>query len=103
MSTPPPQHLRALKEPGVLEIEWPDGRVARVPFFDLRCACPCAHCIDELTGAPLLRPETVPPNVAPTELGFSGNYALRIVWSDGHASGIFTWERLRALSERFFT
>jgi DUF971 family protein len=26
-----------------------------------------------------------------------GNYALKIVWSDGHDTGLFTWERLAAL------
>ncbi len=96
----PPTGLRALRDRGVLEITWPDAPPVDLSFFDVRCACPCAVCIDEITGAALLRPETVPKDIAPTELGYSGHYALRITWSDGHASGLYTWDRLRALSER---
>lgn len=45
----------------------------------------------------MIQAESIPEDIRPTELGYSGNYALRVVWSDGHASGIFTWERLHAL------
>ncbi len=96
----PPTGLRALRDRGVLEITWPDAPPVDLSFFDVRCACPCAVCIDEITGAALLRPETVPKDIAPTELSYSGHYALRVTWSDGHASGLYTWDRLRALSER---
>lgn len=97
--TPPPQSLRALKDAGVFEVTWPDGRVARLPFKLVRYECPCAQCIDEITGVRVLRPESVADDVRPVELGYSGNYALKIVWSDSHASGIYTWDRLRRLSE----
>jgi DUF971 family protein len=94
-----PQSLRALRDQGVLELVWSDGRADRLPFFDLRCGCPCATCINEITGEQILRPEQVPRDVAPVELSYSGNYALKIVWSDRHASGIYTWDRLRALGD----
>lgn len=96
----PPIGLRALRDRGIFEITWSEGPPAEISFFDLRCACPCAVCIDEITGVPLLRPETVPRDVAPTQLGYAGNYALKVTWSDGHGSGMFTWDRLRALTER---
>lgn len=98
--SPPPTALRAVRDRGVFDITWPDGRVIALPFFDVRCACPCAMCIDEITGVQLLQPEQVAKDVAPTELSYSGHYALRIVWNDGHASGLYTWDRLRALCER---
>ena len=95
----PPQSLKALKEAGVFEIAWPDGQTFRLPFKLVRCECPCAQCIDEITGVRVLRAESIPDDIRPVELGYSGNYALKIVWSDSHASGIFTWDRLRRLCE----
>ena len=92
--SPAPQSLRALKDVGMLEIAWSDGAVYRLPFKLVRSECPCAQCIHEITGERILKPEWIPDDIHPTELGYSGNYALRVVWSDGHASGIFTWERL---------
>jgi len=95
----PPQSLRALKSAGVFEISWPDGRTFRPPFKLVRFECPCASCIDEITGVRVLRPESIPDDILPIELGYSGNYALKIVWSDHHASGLFTWDRLRRICE----
>jgi DUF971 family protein len=92
-----PTSLRALKDVGMLEIMWSDGATYRLPFKLVRVECPCAQCIHEITGERIVRPEVIPDDIHPTELGYSGNYALRIVWSDGHASGIFTWERLRGI------
>jgi len=82
-----------------MEIVWPDGRTDRLPFFDVRCACPCASCVDEITGRAILRREAVPADVAPRELHLVGNYALGIHWSDGHTTGIYTWDRLRSLGQ----
>lgn len=96
----PPTGLRALRDRGVLEITWPDTGPVELTFFDVRCVCPCAMCIDEFTGAQLLQPEMVSKDVAPKELGYSGHYALRVTWSDGHGSGLYTWDRLRALCDR---
>jgi len=66
---------------------------------DLRIACPCAVCRDELTGEMLLDPATVPEDIRPLNLVSVGNYALKISWSDGHDTGIYTFERLRSLTE----
>jgi DUF971 family protein len=92
-----PQSFRALKEAGVFEITWSDGSSYRLPFKLVRAECPCAQCVHEITGERIIQPEWVPEDIHPVELGHSGNYALTIRWSDGHASGIFTWERLHAL------
>ena len=48
----------------------------------------------------MLQPSQVPRDVAPVELSHSGNYAVKIVWSDRHASGIYTWERLREIGDQ---
>ncbi len=85
--------------PDTLEIEWRDGAVTRYPVRDLRCACPCADCVDELTGERRLDPARVPADVRPERLWAVGNYALQIAWSDGHDTGIYTYERLRRLDD----
>ncbi len=94
-----PQTLRALREQHQLEVVWPDERVDRLSYYGLRCACPCAVCIDEITGRQLLRPENVPADVEAKAVAFVGNYALKIDWSDGHSTGIYTWDRLRSLGD----
>ena len=81
-----------------LAIRWNDGTESVFSVFDLRVACPCATCVDELTGERLLDPARVPAGVRPVRLESVGNYGMRIAWSDGHDTGIYTWERLRRLS-----
>jgi ATP-binding protein involved in chromosome partitioning len=80
-----------------LGVEWNDGHESRYEVRDLRLACPCANCIQEWTGEVTIRPESIPADVHPVGLEPVGNYGLRIDWSDGHATGIYTFERLRAL------
>ncbi len=66
-----------------------------VPARDLRLRCRCADCVDEHTGAPLLQPEKVPPDIHPVVIKPVGNYAVSIQWSDGHYS-IYPYETLLA-------
>jgi len=93
-ASPPPVGIRAHRDKRVLELEWPKGKTSRLPFKPLRCLCPCAGCVDEFTGIRTLDVNAVPEDVAPVELGYSGNYALKIRWSDGHSTGIYTWRYL---------
>lgn len=80
-----------------LEILWADGETQVVSARDLRLACPCAACRDEVTGTRLLDPEAVALTVAPTRIWSVGNYALGIAFSDGHSSGIHTFPALRRM------
>jgi DUF971 family protein len=50
-----------------------------------------------MTGRRLLDPETVPDDVVARKLQLVGNYAMRVEWSDGHGTGIYTWEFLREI------
>ena len=80
-----------------LRIEWNDGHVTELEPRLMRLACPCAGCIEEMTGRPLLDPETIPADVYMTAMKYVGRYALRFDWSDGHNTGIFPFETLREL------
>jgi DUF971 family protein len=80
-----------------VRIVWDDGHASVYRNTDLRFECPCASCIDEWTGVRRLRREDVPEDVRPTGLSLVGNYAAHIDWSDGHSTGIYTWDRLRDL------
>jgi DUF971 family protein len=86
--------------PGELLIAWGDGVTSLFPVRALRLSCACAVCVDEWTGANLLDPGDVPEDVAPVSLQSVGRYAIQFEWSDGHATGIYTFERLRELTDK---
>jgi len=94
-----PRDLQALREEGVLRIAWSD-REDRLPFVFLRGECQCARCVNEWTGERMLDPATIPQDVSIERMELVGSYAVRIHWSDGHSSGLYTWERLRELGTR---
>lgn len=80
-----------------LRITWADGHVSEYEPRYLRLRCPCAGCVDEMTGAAILNPATVPEDVYPTGIQYVGRYALGFQWSDGHRTGIHPWDQLRRL------
>lgn len=71
---------------------WPCGREQDIDPAVLRRRCRCAHCVEEMTGKPILDPATVPDDVYPTEIHPMGNYAVAISWSDGHLSSIYPYD-----------
>ncbi len=75
-------------------VTWRDGRVDRHSTRALRLVCPCARCVHEVTGEPLLDPATVPADVAIKDQQVIGNYATRFAFSDGHSTGLFTHQHL---------
>lgn len=80
-----------------VKIRWSDGLEVVLTARGLRLECPCAFCVDEMTGKKRLDEATVPDDVHPTAIERVGRYAIQIYWSDGHRTGLYTWERLRRL------
>jgi len=90
---------KRVEQPSRREIvlEWKDGHVSRFDPFKLRAACACATCVDENTGKQVLREESIAEDVWAQSISPVGRYGLQIVWSDGHSTGIYTFERLRGM------
>lgn len=91
-----PQAIRAMTEAGEFEIVW-DGVTYQLPFKLLRGECPCAACVNEFTGEKIIDPDDIPDDILPTGMEYSGNYAVKIRWSDSHDTGLFTFERLEMI------
>lgn len=84
------------REDAGLRILWEPGHEAFFAARALRLACRCAACVEEMTGRPLLDESSVPVDVKPEAVSLVGAYGIRIRWSDGHATGIHTFDHLRA-------
>jgi ATP-binding protein involved in chromosome partitioning len=83
---------------GALILRWGDGAEQRLADRDLRLACQCAQCRDEMSGKRLLDPDRVPLDLRLTRVWSVGNYALGMAFSDGHDTGIYTFKALRAMT-----
>ncbi len=78
-------------------ITWDDGHVSRFGLEGLRISCPCAECrgLREMGEEAWPRPGK-PTVLQATSAGQVGNWGLNLHWNDGHTTGIYTWEILRA-------
>jgi DUF971 family protein len=95
----PPHPLKlSLKKDTALTIEWSNGQTSVYPIAYLRKYCPCAACKIERANPPKSRLNVLkgdfskPLSVASAES--VGNYAIRLHWSDNHASGIYSYTYL---------
>jgi DUF971 family protein len=98
-----PTRLSKDGEEGLL-IEWNDGHCSRHAWRHLRLNCPCATCREEREKPPdpfrILKPSEIPRGpLRPLAVKPVGLYAYAIEWNDGHNTGIFTFDLLRALCQ----
>lgn len=98
-----PAHLELKKDHG-LTVTWSDGSTSFYPIAHLRRMSPSADMrqlrdqirSNPLTVLPVARTgRNIPLTVTSAEL--VGNYAIKLVFSDGHSSGIFSWTYLRGI------
>jgi len=86
-----------------IKIGWSDGHQSIHYHKFLREACPCAACKGEsgLFGRQFYAPPpmSIPDDIKPLKLEQVGRYAINIHWSDGHSTGIYTFEYLRELCQ----
>ena len=67
-----------------VKIKWQDAHESVYLARELRLACPCAGCLDEMTGVVRVISTSIPQNVHPLKIEPVGRYAITIHWSDGH-------------------
>jgi len=100
-----PEHIAISKSKGI-QIDWKDGHHSSYDLAYLRDECPCANC----TGAHGTEPQksdysklqaTPFPMFKATlkmlHVEEVGHYAIRIDWSDGHNTGIYSYDHLRKI------
>ena len=90
--TPQPTGITLRKQSRVLEIEFDDGKSFSLPFELLRVYSPSAEVRGHGPGQEIL--QTGPRNVEITAIAPIGNYAVKPAFSDGHDTGIYSWDYL---------
>ncbi|MEM6391340.1 MAG: DUF971 domain-containing protein [Planctomycetota bacterium] len=96
-----PVHLD-LKRDRALTVRWSDGRVSVYPVLYLRRHSPSAEARQEreaLEAGPLavLKDRGGAASLRAESMELVGNYALRVRFSDGHDTGLYTWGYLREI------
>lgn len=95
---PTPQSITVHSQSRVLEVTFSDGAEFRIPFELMRVYSPSAEVQGHGPGQEVL--QTGKREVALTGLEPVGNYAVQPAFSDGHDSGIFSWDYLYFLGSR---
>lgn len=90
--TPTPEALTVHSASRVLEIDFSDGKSFRIPFELMRVYSPSAEVQGHGPGQETL--QTGKRDVSVVEIEPVGNYAVKPTFSDGHDTGLFTWEYL---------
>lgn len=97
-TTPLPSSIVAHGQSRVLEVGFSDGASFRIPFELMRVYSPSAEVQGHGPGQEVL--QTGKRNVDLVALDSVGNYAVQPRFSDGHDSGIFTWDYLYFLGSQ---
>jgi len=96
-----PSNIQVIGEE--LAIKWDDGGESFLLLANLRNACPCAGCKGEtdVMGNVYKAPERPysPSSFQVRSLEFVGGYAVKPVWEDGHSTGLFEFNYLRAIAD----
>ncbi len=95
---PTPQAITVHETSRVLEVEFSDGATFRIPFELMRVYSPSAEVQGHGPGQEVL--QTGKRLVTLLNLEPVGNYAVKPTFSDGHDSGIFSWDYLYELGEK---
>jgi len=90
-----PTEIRLKKKSRLLEVSFDDGSVFELPFEYLRVSSPSAEVRGHGPGQEIL--QTGKEGVRITALDPVGHYAIRIVFDDGHDTGLYTWQYLHEL------
>jgi len=96
--TPTPTAITARQQSRVLEVSFSDGATYRIPFELMRVYSPSAEVQGHGPGQEVL--QTGKRDVTITALAPIGNYGVQPTFSDGHDTGIFSWDYLHYLGSQ---
>jgi DUF971 family protein len=101
-----PEHIAISKSKGI-EIDWKDGHHSSYGTEYLRDWCPCAGCTGAHGTEPRDKTSEKPVQANPFQMFKPamkmvsiepvGSYAMKIAWSDGHDTGIYSYDHLRSI------
>jgi len=94
-----PTEIKLHQLSNLLEISFDDGSVFTLPCEYMRVYTPSAEAVGHAPGQEIL--QTGKEEVTFVDLKPIGNYAVAPVFSDGHDSGIFTWDFLYKLGSEY--
>lgn len=97
MSAPVPTEIKLHQKSRVLEIAFDDGRTFRLPYEFLRVYSPSAEVRGHGPGQEVLQTGKAAVEIRTIEA--VGSYAVQPQFSDGHATGIYSWEYLYELGK----
>jgi len=98
MDSPQPTEIKLHQKSRVLEISFDDGKTFRLPFEFLRVHSPSAEVRGHGPGQEVL--QAGKKNVEITSVDPVGSYAMQLHFSDGHDTGIYSWELLYEFGEQ---
>ena len=106
MNATEPRNIAISKSKGI-KIDWADGHHSDYELGYLRDECPCATCTGAHGTTPQKTSYAAPqtagpfqmytPKVRMVKVEEIGSYAIQIQWSDGHGSGIYSFDHLRKI------
>jgi ATP-binding protein involved in chromosome partitioning len=95
-ATPPPAAIDVDRDLAIT-LRWADGSLDRYALEELRVNCPCAECRGRREQGRPVWPDSGSPRPLRVEHAeLVGGWGLSITWNDGHSTGIYSWELLRA-------
>ena len=97
MPAPTPTGIKLLREARLLEIRYADGSLFSLPCEYLRVFSPSAEVRGHGLEEPVLVPGKAQVNIR--EILPVGRYAVRLVFDDGHDTGLYTWDVFSALGQ----
>ena len=101
-----PSRIEVRRDVGTFVVEWKGGGEHLIPLALLRRRCPCAECAElreEQAGAGGLHTLTggeMATSAEVRDVTAIGHYAIKIIWGEGHDTGIYTYDYLWQLGEQ---
>ena len=99
MPDPQPTEIKLRRKSRVVEVNFDDGRRFELPFEYLRVYSPSAEVKGPGPGQEVL--QFGKENVQVTRVEPTGQYAVRLIFDDGHDTGLYSWKYLYELGRDF--